>query len=239
MSEATNEDREQLRERVRAILDRTGASQKSVETACEWSSGTLTRVFGGRKAVDAELITTLAKALDTDPHTLVDGTGFAALLAEGSPPRSPDPEPAEPAVAAEPAPIPERAAEPTAVAGPEPLGERPTEIDDDDDAYADAPTERSPAIAAPELIVPEIRPPTPSRPPQSEPAPAQAQAQAQAEPTTVRTNRATPSAPPPPPPAESAPPPPAQPAPDATDPTAEPEGGVRGWLRSLAKRVFG
>ncbi|MEQ1507606.1 MAG: helix-turn-helix transcriptional regulator [Myxococcota bacterium] len=90
--EATGGDRELLRERVRARLDETGRTQRQIETDCGWSSGTLTRVFGGRKTIDTEFLTALAGAVGVDVPTLVSGTTYADWFAT----TIPDPIPSRP-----------------------------------------------------------------------------------------------------------------------------------------------
>ncbi len=78
----TQEDREEFRSRVKAALgDRT---QKDLERSLGLAGSTLTRVFGGRRNIDAEFVEALATELGTTPRALVAGTGFAELLGEPS-----------------------------------------------------------------------------------------------------------------------------------------------------------
>ncbi len=122
----TKRDRDKLRKRVKAALD--GRTQRELETELELSSGTLTRVFGGRRQVDAELLTAMAQGLGMEPIALVKGTKFAELLQEPEselppePGAEPEPEPApEPEPEPEPGPtVVDEALPPPVAAAPEP-----------------------------------------------------------------------------------------------------------------------
>jgi transcriptional regulator with XRE-family HTH domain len=206
----SSEDRELLRERVRGRLEATDRTQRQVEEELGWSSGTLTRVFGGRKQLDAEMLGQLAERLGIPAASLVEGT---ALSAEA-------PEPATPARAAEPA-APEAEPEPAAAA-PEPEA-----------AEAAAPepeaAEPEPAAAAPAATTPA---PAATAPAEAETVtrPAANPERAAADEATTRVDRpAVPEAAPIPENGAGAP---------EAGPTDGP-GGVRGWLRSMVKRVFG
>ena len=74
----TEADRETLRDRVKSALG--SRTQKELESMMDVSPGTLTRMFGGRRKVDAELIDNLANALGVDATDIVQGTTFAELL---------------------------------------------------------------------------------------------------------------------------------------------------------------
>ena len=74
----TEADREKLRERVKAALG--DSTQKELEEVMSVSAGTLTRIFGGRRNVDANLLNSLAGALDVDVDSIVEGTSFSELL---------------------------------------------------------------------------------------------------------------------------------------------------------------
>lgn len=75
-------DREKLRVRVKAALERSGTTQKDLEAAQGWSSGTLSRVFSGKKHPDEEFLRALADRLGIVPAELVVGTSYASLFVD-------------------------------------------------------------------------------------------------------------------------------------------------------------
>ncbi|MCB9688483.1 MAG: helix-turn-helix transcriptional regulator [Alphaproteobacteria bacterium] len=75
-------DREKLRARVKAALERSGTTQKDLESAQGWSSGTLSRVFSGKKNPDEAFLRALADQLGLAPVELVGGTAFSALVVD-------------------------------------------------------------------------------------------------------------------------------------------------------------
>lgn len=137
----TKSDRETLRARVKAALgDRT---QKDLEQELEVSGGTLSRVFGGRRNVDAPFLRSLAEALQIDVRRLLHGTDFLLLFDEAELPREAAevdvvaPLPPEPGEG--PAPIqslPSRGGRPADAPPPEPVAVS----FDDPPARAEAPT---------------------------------------------------------------------------------------------------
>lgn len=247
----SDEDRELLRERVRALIDATGSSQRKIETDCGWSSGTLTRVFGGRKAVDRELVEALAAALGTTPEPLVAGTTWAALFApeasvdsigdasretevedvddtvtetvqrgghedvddtvtvQGAPLRQVDASPSKNE--------PSEAALPEPV--PEPLPKPKPEVDRPE---IEVP-EPGPPEAEPTRPGPEIQDPAPAPEPEQKPVPNEAPMRMEADAPVEDA------------PAE------AEAAPVDADAAAEetPVGGVRGFFRNIARKVWG
>lgn len=82
---ASKRDRDRLRSRIKALLDAEGRSQKDLEAALGLSAGMLTRLFSGKKLLDAELLATLAEGLDTEAAALVHGTGWESLLGGAAP----------------------------------------------------------------------------------------------------------------------------------------------------------
>ncbi len=96
----TKSDRETLRNRVKdALGERT---QKQLEQSLGVSGGTLSRVFGGRRNVDAEFLRGLANELDVDVRRLLHGTDFLLLFDDEELP----PEPSEVDVVAPLPPVP-------------------------------------------------------------------------------------------------------------------------------------
>lgn len=81
-------DREIFKDRLKARLDEAGLSQAAMEKRIGASSGTFTRVFGGRKALTWEVLRDTSRELGIAPSALVEGTTLAALLPahEGPPP---------------------------------------------------------------------------------------------------------------------------------------------------------
>jgi transcriptional regulator with XRE-family HTH domain len=156
-------DREVLRERVRGLLDASNRTQKQLETELGWSSGTVSRVLGGRKAIDADLLTAMAKALGTPAAELVAGTGYASLLAPSSAP-PPAPAPVDPP-----------RAPPVAdalLSAPEPTAARPAERAPVEVAPAPVAVEPAPVAAEPAPAPAAPAPAAPAPAPAVEPAPA-------------------------------------------------------------------
>ncbi|MCA9490827.1 MAG: helix-turn-helix transcriptional regulator [Myxococcales bacterium] len=148
-------DREKLRARVKAALEQSGTTQKDLEAAQGWSSGTLSRVFSGKKNPDEAFLRALADRLGITASELVGGTSFAALLVddrtvEAAPEREALPEtteesrvepdvtqesestgepentvPSAPVPASEPEPAPVEEAAPAAEPAPEPAAAKP------------------------------------------------------------------------------------------------------------------
>ncbi len=122
-------DRKLFRERLRAHLEAADLSQAALEKRIGAPKGSLTRVFGGRKALTWELLRDACEALDADPVALVAGTAFEEILPE-EPPSTPEVEAPAPLPAPEerppeePVPPPDLEAEPPPEAeevGPEPV----------------------------------------------------------------------------------------------------------------------
>jgi len=96
---AGKRDREKLRTRVKTELRKAERTQKDLEGKAGLSSGTLTRVFGGRRQLDRETVEAVASELGMTAAELVEGTAFDELLADvaepaGEPEAEPTPEPA-------------------------------------------------------------------------------------------------------------------------------------------------
>ena len=91
MSGANKRDREKLRERVKTELRKQGRSQKELEDGAGLAAGALTRVFNGRRGLDAEMVAMLCAELKVPPETLFAGTSFLDDL--GSSPTTGDAEP--------------------------------------------------------------------------------------------------------------------------------------------------
>ena len=79
----TEAQRKKFRERVKKALSDVGMTQKALELQLAITPGTMTRVFGGKKQLDAALLTAIGSALDVDPGALVSGTDWTSLLAGG------------------------------------------------------------------------------------------------------------------------------------------------------------
>jgi transcriptional regulator with XRE-family HTH domain len=236
--EATTEDRERLRDRVKGLLEQAGKSQKQVETDLGWGSGTLSRVFGGKKAVNVDLLTALAGAVGTAPDALVEGTSWASLFGGAGVP------PANPADAAPPvdaeaptvkAPLPVAAEAPPAPAPPAPAA---PVSDASSTTVRTVPAPPASAISAPPTpmaamaAVAAATPPRPI-PPVAAPAPVAA-SPVTAIPAPSESSRAKlsnpPAAPPPGPPAAT--PPPAPTAGEAESP------GMMGRIRQFFSRMW-
>jgi len=138
----TEAQRKKFRERVKKALSDVGMTQKALELQLAITPGTMTRVFGGKKQLDAALLTAIGSALDVDPGALVSGTDWTSLLADVSERSEPAPAmEAEPAVAeassveAEPAAeetppnTPEAAAEETPPVAPEAVVDEEPAVD--------------------------------------------------------------------------------------------------------------
>jgi len=87
---ATDPQREAFRDRVKQALGEAGLTQKAFEQQVGIKSGTLTRVFGGKKQLDVELLEAIAGGLDLAPEVLVSGTPWTSLLAGADPEASED-----------------------------------------------------------------------------------------------------------------------------------------------------
>jgi transcriptional regulator with XRE-family HTH domain len=80
MSGPSKRDREKLRERVKTQLRKQGRSQKDLEDGSGLAAGTLTRVFNGRRHLDAEVAEWLCRELGQSPEELFAGTTFLEFL---------------------------------------------------------------------------------------------------------------------------------------------------------------
>ncbi|MEN0064540.1 MAG: helix-turn-helix transcriptional regulator [Myxococcota bacterium] len=182
----TKSDRELLRTRVKdALGDRT---QKQLEQTLEVSGGTLSRVFGGRRNVDADFLRALADALDVEVHRLLHGTDFLLLFDDEELPR----EAGEVDVVA---PLPPAPSE-----GPAPVDSLPSRGGPAADAVPEAAAEEPEVASEPE---PELEAIPPSEvvteptmtvvdPPEPEPEPASSSKPSD-ETDTVTVDDATPS----------------------------------------------
>jgi transcriptional regulator with XRE-family HTH domain len=112
---STESERAMFRDRVKKGLAAAGLTQKALEGQVGLKPGTLTRVFGGKKQLDEEILQALAAGLGASPEALVEGTAWTTLVASPSEPepatRGEDPVPAS-EVAPEPEPDPEPEVEP-------------------------------------------------------------------------------------------------------------------------------
>lgn len=126
----TEDDLKAFTDRVKAELKAKGLTQKAFEEQHDLASGTLTRVFGGRKELDDDTLGAIAKGLGVTAGTL---TGQASAAKAAAPKAQ-----AQPAAkaAAKPADAPK--AEPPAA--PEPKAPAPTEAK----RRSEAPTEPLP-----------------------------------------------------------------------------------------------
>jgi transcriptional regulator with XRE-family HTH domain len=156
-------DRDKLKKRVKAALGDAGMTQKDFEDAHELSTGTLTRLFGGRRSLDRELLDALASGLSLDAAELVSGTGFTEVL-EGD--------------AAEATPAPSK----PAASKPKPAASKPTPAASKPKPAASEPKAASPAPAASKSTPAASKP----KPAASTPAPAAKPAEAKAAPEPVR-----------------------------------------------------
>ena len=73
-------DREVFRERVKVEIKNLGVSARAIEEDLGLSKGSLSRIYGGRKNLDPDLLGRLAFRLSVDPLLLVGGTGLAHLV---------------------------------------------------------------------------------------------------------------------------------------------------------------
>ena len=211
-----------LRERVRARIDAAGSSQRKIETENGWSSGTLSRVFGGRKAVDAELLGALAKAIGAEPRELVAETSYASLLTD------------EPSVALEDretidAPT-ERAVAPSGSGVAAPSGSAPSRKQDPQE-------EPAPEVIEKPKAKPEVEKKPKAKPevveePEAEP---EIEKKPEPEPEVGRKTEPAPEAGDRPEAGQVA-----AAEPEAGSKEAAPApGGVRGFLRGIVRRVWG
>jgi len=94
---AAKEDLEAFRDRVKERLKELGLSARSVEEDMDLTRGTLTRIYGGRKTLDVEMLARLAFRLQVDPLILVGDTGLEVLVPSlaSLPPPQPGPEPSD------------------------------------------------------------------------------------------------------------------------------------------------
>ena len=126
MAGPSKRDREKLRERIKTELRKQGRTQKGLEDALELKSGTLTRVFGGRRKLDQELADGIVRELGTTIPELFRATSYLKTLEVAAEPPTPapaasEPTPAEPDPApSEPTPVPAPEAEPTPASAPAP-----------------------------------------------------------------------------------------------------------------------
>ena len=163
---ATEAQRKKFRERIKKALAEAGMTQKALEIQVGLKSGSMTRIYGGRKQPDAELIVALGAALNIAPEKLASGTPWKALLedapvVEAVPEAEPDPEPE-----AAPEPEPEAAPEPEPEAPPE--SEPEPEVEPEPEAEPEPETEpESAAEPEPEIVAEE--PETLNAEPQPEP----------------------------------------------------------------------
>ncbi len=133
MAGPSKRDREKLRSRVKTELRKLGRSQKDLETSLGLTSGTLTRVFGGRRKLDQELAEGIATELNSTIEELFKATAYLKVLDTSGDAAKPAPKPAaaKPApkpAAAKPAPKPaaaKPAPKPAAKAAPEPATAKP------------------------------------------------------------------------------------------------------------------
>ena len=80
MAGPSKRDREKLRSRVKTELRKRGRSQKDLEASLGLASGTLTRVFGGRRKLDQELAEGIASQLGMPMEELFRATTYARVL---------------------------------------------------------------------------------------------------------------------------------------------------------------
>ncbi|MBW2253702.1 MAG: helix-turn-helix transcriptional regulator [Deltaproteobacteria bacterium] len=152
-------DREAFKSRVKALLKEQGLTQGALEKRIGASSGTLTRVFGGRKNLDAETLAAIASGLGVP----------AAQLLELEDVVTPEPPPAEEPPAEAAAPEPPPAEEPAAEAAapePPPAEEPPAEA-----AAPEPPPAEEPPAEEPPAKEPPAEAAAPEPPPAEEAAP--------------------------------------------------------------------
>ena len=173
----SDKDLRSLRDRMKVALRQAGKTGREVEEAAGLSSGSLTRIYGGRRKLDFELLCALAAEVDADPLSLLtkgaqkvfagEIEAWQARTAADEPKPGPG-SPPEPVPAPEAAPEPKRASKPTPTPKPKPA---PTPDPKPEAKPAPAP-EAKPA-AAPEAkpaAAPEAKP-APSPAPQPAPTP--------------------------------------------------------------------
>ena len=119
MAGPSKRDREKLRSRVKTELRKLGRSQKDLETSLGLTSGTLTRVFGGRRKLDQELAEGLATELNSTIGELFKATAYLKELDTSG--DAAKPAAAKPAPKAAAKPTPKAAAKPA----PKPAASKP------------------------------------------------------------------------------------------------------------------
>jgi len=118
MAGPSKRDREKLRSRVKTELRKLGRSQKDLETSLGLTSGTLTRVFGGRRKLDQELAEGLATELNSTIGELFKATAYLKELDTSG--DAAKPAAAKPAPKAAAKPTPKAAAKPAPKAAAKP-----------------------------------------------------------------------------------------------------------------------
>ncbi len=77
---STETDRGLFRDRVKKGLAAAGLTQKALEGQAGLKPGTLTRIFGGKKQLDAGILSAIAAGIGASEETLVEGTAWASLV---------------------------------------------------------------------------------------------------------------------------------------------------------------
>ena len=77
---STEADRGMFRDRVKKGLAAAGLTQKALEGQAGLKPGTLTRIFGGKKQLDAGILSAIAAGIGASEETLVEGTAWASLV---------------------------------------------------------------------------------------------------------------------------------------------------------------
>ncbi len=105
-----------FRDRVKSALAARQMTQKALEEATELGAGALSRIFGGRKKLDAAALHAIASELGVSHEHLIADTALGAELDLEAPEITPEPDPAR----ADPPPSVERVAPAPAAAAAAP-----------------------------------------------------------------------------------------------------------------------
>ena len=114
--EVTETDRNLFRDRFKAAIKAAGSTAKGIEVELDLPKGTFLKIYKGLAPLTVEILESAAQKLGVEAAILVADTGFSTLIPQ------------------EPQPVPDSAAESiTEIEDDQPAGlETPTEIEDDD-----------------------------------------------------------------------------------------------------------
>jgi outer membrane biosynthesis protein TonB len=122
----SDKDLRSLRDRMKVALRQVGKTGREVEEAAGLSSGSLTRIYGGRRKLDFDLLCALAAEVEAEPLSLLTKGAqkvFADEIEVWQASTAADESKPGPGSAPEPAPAPEAASEPKRTSKPAPTPE--------------------------------------------------------------------------------------------------------------------